>query len=174
MSAILPYMGWIFSAQANYMIPLFQRVDPNKILGFFAMTAMSALSDPIREIAIGKEPDLDPGTLLKKGILGGGFTGLAGDIFNKANVVGNIFPDIKLDRYERKGLEIFGPITGLLNTGAKTAGMFANLEFNKKDLENALFALPLMRAIEFRYAVHQLIEQMNIPETRADAHAGKE
>ena len=168
-SAILPYMGWIFNAQANYMIPLFQRFDPNKVLGFFAMSSMAALSGPLRELADGREPNLDPGHLVKTGILGGGFLGVAGDVFNKVNTVGKIFPDAMVDRYERKGLELFSPITGLLQTGAKTAGMAVNLEFNKKDLENAIFALPLVKAIEFRRIVKQLIDSLNIPETRQQA-----
>lgn len=168
-AAILPYMGWIFNAQANYMIPLLQRYDPNKVIGFMAMTSMAALSDPLRQLSMGKEPDLDPGLLLKKGLLGGGFLGVAGDVFNRLNTAGKMFPSLAVDRYERKGLELLSPLTGLLNTGAKTAGMVINSEYNKKDILNFIYAFPLTRAIEFRGIVKQLVDSFDIAETRKEA-----
>lgn len=173
-NAILPFMGWVFNAQANYMIPLLQRYDPNKVMGFVAMTAMASLSQPLREIAMGKEPNLDPEHLLKMGLLGGGFLGVAGDVFNRVNTSGKIFPSLMVDRYERKGFDLLSPITGLAHTAAKTVGMTLNNEFNKKDLENAIFALPLTKAIEFRYIIKQLIDSLDIPENRAAASGEKE
>lgn len=168
-SAILPYMGWIFNAQANYMIPLLQRYDPNKVVGFFAMTSMAALSDPLRQLAMGKEPELDPGVLLQKGLLGGGFLGVAGDVFNRLNTAGKMFPSLAVDRYERKGLELLSPITGLLNVGAKTAGMVINSEYNKKDILNFIYAYPLTRAIEFRGIIKELVDSLDIAENRNEA-----
>ena len=166
MSAIIPYMGWVFDAQANYMIPAVQRFDPNKVMGFMAIASMSALSEPLRAIAMGKEPNMDPGVLLKQALLGSGFLGFAGDLFNKINVAGNIFPDIKLDRYERKDISVFGPLAGLAKVAARTSGMVINRDYNKKDIKDLINSFPIVRALPLRYAVDQLVENTDLAERR--------
>ncbi len=176
MSAIIPYMGWIFDAQAKYMIPMVQRFDPNRVIGFVAIASMNSLSDVLRDLAMGREPNLDSGVLLKKGILGSGFLGVAGDLFNRANTYGDIIPELKVDRYERKGIEAFVPLSNLFKTASQVTGMVLNNDYNRKELKDAINTLPLVRAITLRKAVDELINSWDISErkTRGNGSSGKD
>lgn len=174
-SAFLVYMGWMFNATANYTIPLLQRFDPNKVMGITAMIAAGSLVDPLRKISRGEEPELEPFTLFKKGILNSGVGGLFVDTFNKANAVGDIIPSLQVDRYKGKGFELAAGMPGtLVDVGLNFAGQAANNEWNRSDLKKLKRVIPLLEAFYFRKFTNDFIDSLNIPKTRAKARKERE
>jgi hypothetical protein len=173
--AFTMYMGYMFNATANYTIPLFQRFDPNKIMGAAAMMAVGSLTNPLRLISRGEEPDLDPARLFWGGVLNSGVGGIAVDLFNRANAIGDIIPSLVIDRYSGKGLELLAGMPGTVaDVIFKLGGQFANNEWNKHDLKKAKRVIPLAEALEFRYLTNSWIDSLDIPKTRSKARKSKD
>lgn len=165
--AFLTYMGWIFNATSNYTIPLFQRFDKNRIEGAMAMYFAACTVSPLRELIKGKEPDLEPSTLFKKGILDSGILGLPVSLFNTANSMGRVFNDLQLSRYKYRdrGLTFGAGAPMMLAQGmVNIAGQLWNNDWNHKELEELTRLIPLAQAMEFRAILNKAIESLALEE----------
>ena len=174
MGSFLMYMGWGFNATANYTIPLFQKFEGKRWGGALMMMAISAVVDPLREIAAGREPELDPEMMFKRALLNSGVMGTFGNSFNLVNSMGNIFPGARLDRFRyTRGMSNFiGERT--LQDLASLVGMVANNEYNKKDWKRLVRNVPLMNLIWNRKIVNDYIDSLDLPENRDRAEKLKE
>lgn len=173
--SFLMYMGWMFTATMNYTIPMFQRLDPNKIMGAAAMMSVGMLVNPLRQISRGEEPETDPSKLIWGGILNSGVGGIPVDIFNKANAIGGIFPEIVTDRYKGKGLELLAGMPGtMIDTTLNLAGQAKNGEWNKADLKKVKRVIPLIEALWIKKFTNDFIDTLDIPETRSQAKKGND
>jgi hypothetical protein len=169
MGSFLMYMGWGFNATANYTIPLMQKFDANRWGAAIMMMSVSAIVDPLREIASGKEPNLEPDILFKKAILNSGITGAFGNYFNVINAMGNIVPGARIDRFKyTRGMVSFVP-ERMLQDLAALGGMVTNTEWNKKDFKRVIRNLPLTNLIYTRKVINDWIDSLDIPETRERA-----
>ena len=158
-------MGWMFTATSNYLIPFLQRADANKVAGVSAMIAASYLVYPLREMAVGRDPDLDGWHLTKKAIVNSGVGGIILDILNRMNSAGHIFPELMTDRYEQKGIDIMAGMPWTVGkTVANIIGMARNNDWNQKELEGAIRLIPGAWAIEFRRLVKKALEGTGLPE----------
>lgn len=180
MNGFMMYMGYMFNASSNYTIPLLQRFDKNKVMGTAAMIAMATLNEPLRQMAIGEEPDLDPWTLFGKGVLNSGVGGMALDVLNKANTISQAFPSLITDKNKRmqgfeNSISLLGGMPGtVVNTALKLGGMTLTGEYNKADYKALSRLIPLAWAIEFRGALNSGIDSLDLPETRAKARKAKD
>ena len=173
--SFLMYMGWMFTATMNYSIPMFQRLDPNKIMGAAAMMSVGMLVNPLRQISRGEEPETDPAKLIWGGILNSGVGGIPVDLFNKANAIGGIFPDIVVDRYKGKGLELLAGMPGtMIDTTLNLAGQAKNNEWNKADLKKVKRIIPLVEALWIKKFTNDYIDTLDLPETRSQARKGND
>lgn len=173
-SSLLIYMGWMFNATANYTLPLLQRFDVNKIMGAAAMISAGMLVDPLRKISKGQDIDQEPFDIFKKGFLNSGVGGMIVDVFNKANAIGDIIPELQVDRYQGKGWQLAAGMPGtLIDTTLSFAGMAAQGEWNKSDLRKLKRVIPLLEAFYLRKATNDWIDSLNIPETRKEARRKK-
>ena len=163
--AFLTYMGWMFNATANYTVPLLQRYDQNRVNGLIAMWAASTTVEPLRALSRGQDPDLDPATLFKKGLLNSGALGLPLSLFNTANSMGRVAQDLQLDRfkYRDRGLALSAGAPGTLGAAILNfVGMAANSDWNKKEIEGLTRTIPLAHAIEFRAIINKAIESLSV------------
>lgn len=174
MGAFMMYMGWGFNATANYTIPLFQKFDGNRWGSALMMMAVSSIVDPLRQIAAGKEVELEPDVIFKKALLNSGVLGTFGHAFNTVNAMGNIFPEARVDRFKySRGLISFVPERAV-DDMAKIGGMFANQEWNKKDWKRVIRNVPLMNLIYTRKIINDYIDSLDLPENRENAEKLKE
>ena len=173
----LMYMGWGFNATANFTIPMFQKMNSSRLSAALAMISISSIVDPIRKLSHGEEltdEDLDGAMMFKKGLLNSGILGLYGDMFNKANSMGDLFPGARINRYKNtRGLIQFGP-ERILADLMDISGMFINQEWNKKDWKKVAKNVPLANLIYTRAILNDWIDSFNIPETRHKASKLKE
>ncbi len=163
--SVLMYMGWMFTATSNYLVPLMQRADKNKVAGVAAMIAASYIVYPMREWAVGREPDLDEWNLTKKAIVNSGVGGIMLDVLNRLNSAGRIFPELMSDRYEQKGLDLMAGMPWTVGkTAANLFGMATNNDWNQKELEGAIRLIPGAWAIEFRSLVKKALAETGLKE----------
>ena len=175
MRALFLFMGWGFQANQKFFLPLVQRMDPTKAIGTAAMISMSMFTEPLRQISKGEEPDLDGTHIFTKGILNSGTLGVMLDWFNKANAVAQIFPDLIIDKYKDRGIEIAGGYPAAFARSVfEMAGGAVTGESNIADTRRAMKLVPLLGAIAFRPVVNEFIESLDLPETRAKARAQNE
>jgi hypothetical protein len=161
--AFMTYMGWMFNATANYTVPLLQRYDQNRINGLVAMWAAASTVEPLRALTRGKEPDLDPSTVFKKGLLNSGALGLPLSLFNTANSMGRVAEGLQVDRYQHRdrGLSLSAGAPGLLTGAALNfLGMAVNNDWNKKEIEGLTRVVPLIHAAEFRAILNKAIDSL--------------
>ncbi len=168
-SMFLTYMGFMFNATSNYLLPLLQRFDPNKVIGAAAMVSVSMLTDPLRLISQGKDPNLDPEHLLWQGFLNSGVGGLPVDFFNRANAAFNIFPDLVSNRFQGKGFELAAGMVGsTFDLGINIGNMAINGP-NKAGLKKLKRATPLLELFYLRSSINDFIEGLDIPDTLSDS-----
>lgn len=175
-SAFLTYMGYSFNATANFLLPFAQRPDFNKLQGLGAMTAMGMLIDPLRKIADGKDPELEPGVLIKKGVLNAGWGGILVDGFNRINATWDFVPSLQVDKFRDKnaGELLLGAPGSLAVDALKVAASTINGEFNEKDTKMAKGMTPLLNVIYLRQPFNAAIESLNLPKNRAQARTANE
>ncbi|HWY35546.1 MAG TPA: hypothetical protein VNX68_12945, partial [Nitrosopumilaceae archaeon] len=173
----LMYAGWGFNATANFTIPMFQKLDVSRISAAMSMIMISSIVDPLRKLAHGEElteEDFDGAMMFKKGLLNSGVLGVYGDIFNKANSIGDLFPDARINRYKNtRGLVQFGP-ERILADLLQAAGMFTTREWNKKDWKKLASRVPLANLIYTRAALNSWIDSFDVANTRNKASQLKE
>ncbi len=164
--SMMMYLGWGLNATANYMLPALQKMDTNKATGIAMMMAVSSLVQPLREIADGKEPDLDPANMFKRAIISSGVLGTYGDIFNRINSMGNIIPSMRVDRFKHtRNLFTFAP-ESLIHDFVSVFGAVANGEMNKTDMKKLQRLVPLTNLIYLRQFMNSLIEDSDLPNNR--------
>lgn len=178
-NSLLMFMGWGFNATANYFLPALQRFDVNKVQGLVAMAAIGMLVDPLRILSDGKElseEDLEPLNLLKKGVLNSGILGTYSDVFNRFNAAFDILPSLQVDRFKNKGkLELIsGAPYSFLNFVGTFAGQLSTNEWNKQDLKTMKRNTPLLHVLWGRKLSGEIIDSLDIPETRSKARKEKE
>jgi hypothetical protein len=165
--AFLTYMGWMFNATANYTVPLLQRYDQNRVNGLIAMWAASTTVEPLRALLAGKEPDMEPAAVFKKGLLNSGALGLPLSFFNTFNSMGKVAEGLQLDRYKYRdrGLAVSAGAPGTLAAATLNfLGMAMNNDWNKKELEQLSRTIPLSHAIEFRAILNKAIDSLDLQE----------
>ncbi len=164
--SMMMYLGWGLNATANYMLPALQKMDTNKATGIAMMMAVSSLVQPLREIADGKEPDIDPANMFKRAIISSGVLGTYGDIFNRINSMGNIIPSMRVDRFKHtRNLFTFAP-ESLIHDFVSVFGAVANGEMNKTDMKKLQRLVPLTNLIYLRQFMNSLIEDSDLPNNR--------
>ena len=158
-------MGWMLQANQKYLLPLIQRLDPNRVVGALSIISASMLTDPLRKFASGKEIDDDPAHIVWKGLLNSGIGGLPVDWLNKANATMDLVPELVVDKYNGKGFELFSGIPGSIAMSAKAiSNAIKDGTFNKQDLRKMKRIIPLIEAWELRRPVNAFIDALDIPE----------
>jgi hypothetical protein len=178
LGAFIMYMGWGLNAVTNFTIPMFQKLDMNRVTSAMTMILIASTVEPIRAWASGREVTeemLEPGMLFKEGVLNSGLLGTFGDAFNKLNEMGDVFPGMRVDRFKNtRGIVSFGP-ERLVADLVSLMGMVANNEYNKKDLKRLIKNLgPVANIIYMRKLFNDWLDSMDIPETRQKAERLKE
>lgn len=170
------YMGWGLSANANYFLPLVQRLDARKAAGAAAMIGMSMFTDPLRKLSNGEEPNLDPGFLFAQGVLNSGTLGIFINGLSKLNAVGGFIPSAIQDKDKGKGLSIAigGSGLALVENTLRLASELLTGELNTSDLKRQARQLPFIGALPLRPFVAAGIENLDLPETRAKAKRANE
>lgn len=173
---LFKYMGYSFTAMSNFLLPAMQslgRGDFERMSTIGALIAINALVDPLRKLARGEEPDLDPSALLAGGIINSGMGGILVDTALRFNNFAHIFDMGVGDRFKYSRSLMNSAPEVMLSDLARVIGMGLTANPNKADVKRAvkLFApfldVPLIRPLET-----QIIENLNIPKRNTETVFG--
>lgn len=169
------YMGWGFSATSNFLIPILQatgRADFEKLSVMAAMVMLSSMIDPLRKIARGEEPDLDPMNLLWGGIINSGVLGTTTEIIGRSAYMMGVTPPSYGDRFKySRGLISSAPET-MSYEMFKLFGMAITGDTNKQDLQRGIKLIaPFLDTIWMRPAEYGVLNELDIPEKRTKSVA---
>lgn len=178
-SIIFGFQGWTFASINRFVVPTMQQPDLNKMLGVLLSVATGALVDPMRRIAKGEDPmpdDMTDDQFMFAAFQNAGLFSWFSNVLNDANVLSGdrILGDLKNDRYkDRTRVGLLGPAWGSVNRMADVIGAIGSGEFNKADAAKMARMIPVANASWGYLMSKTLIDHLNIPETRAQAHALK-
>ncbi len=173
------FQGWTFASINRFVVPTMQQPDLNKMMGVLLSLATGALVDPMRRIAKGEDPipdDMTDDQFMFAAFQNAGLFSWFSNVLNDANVLSGdrILGDLKNDRYkDRTRVGLLGPAWGTINRMGDVFGSIASGEFNKADAKKLARMIPIANASWGYLMSKSLIDRLNIPETRAQAHALK-
>jgi len=179
-SIIKGFNGWMYASVNRYVIPSMQQPDASKLLGVMFMLGMGSLVDPLRRFARGDEPW--PPTLTDKqklwaAVNNSGYFSWYATMLSDANLLSGdrLMGDLKSDKYkDRSRVGLLGPAFGTVNNMADVLGMIATGEWNEGDVKKAVRMTPFANASWTYWMSHKLIDSLNLPKNRNQAHALKE
>lgn len=171
------FNGWAFASVNRYVIPSLQQADAEKFIGVLAMLGTGFLVDPMRRIARGEDPmpdTLTPKEIAWSTINNSGYFSWFANVLSNANLLtgdsllGNLRSDKFKDR-TRSGL--LGPAWGTVNRMADIFTALASGEMNESDAKKMARMIPFANASWTYWMSKHLIESLELPKTRAEAHA---
>lgn len=179
-SIVKGFNGWMYASVNRYVIPSMQQPDAQKMLGVLFMLGTGALVDPMRRMARGEDPYPENVTDKQKmwsAISNSGYFSIFTQILADANVLtgDRLLDNLKNDKYkDRTRAGLLGPAWGTVNRMADIFGAAASGEWNKSDMNKAARMIPFANASWTYWMSKKLTDSLDIPDTRAQAHALKE
>lgn len=174
------FNGWMFASINRYVIPTLQQPDAEKLLGVLFMLGTGALVDPMRRMARGESPypdNITPEQIMWSTFNNSGFFSYFANVLSDANVMtgDRLLGDLKNDKYkDRTRAGLLGPAWGTANRMADIIGAAGSGEWNKSDMTKAARMIPVANSSWTYWMSKKLIDSLNIPQTRAKAHALKQ
>lgn len=179
-SFIRGFQGWTFASVNRYVIPTMQTPDAQKMIGVMAMLATGYFVDPFRRAARGEEmfpENLTDQQVLWATINNSGYFSFFSNILANANLItgGSLLGNLQSDKYKnRTRAGLLGPTWGTLNRMADIIEALASNELNEADAKKMARMIPFANASWTSWMSNQLVEGLDLPKTRADAHAAKQ
>lgn len=179
-SIIKGFNGWMYASVNRYLIPSMQQPDASKLLGVMFMLGMGSLVDPFRRFARGDDPwppNLTDKQKLWAAVNNSGYFSWYATVLSDANLLSGdrLMGDLKSDKYkDRSRVGLLGPSFGTVNNMADVFGMMATGEWNQADVKKAVRMTPFANASWTYWMSRKLIDSLNLPKNRNQAHALKE
>ena len=174
MGTLFMFNGWAFAATGRYLIPTMQSADSKALLGFLAMSAVSVWQEPLRRIVNGKDAFTDEDDLQKitlQGVMQNGFFGILPSAVEGLNLAfhNELIPKLQGERYKDRNLRIGGAGIDYVNDVFNLLGMAYSGKINQNDVKRSARLLPFIGNFYIRGLINQMIDGLEIPETRAEA-----
>lgn len=172
------FKGWMYASVNHYVIPSLQKPDAQALTGVLFMLGMGAMVSPLRRMARGEDPyppNQTAGQLGFEIVSDSGVFSYFTDFLQTINVFTNnaLLGNLKNDRYrDRSMIGLLGPTFGKANMLKDVLSMIGTGEINQVDLKKMVRLMPYLNAPYFQAPTKWVVEGLNIPETRAQAHAG--
>lgn len=178
-SIIKGFNGWTFASVNRYVIPSMQQPDAQKLLGVLFMLGTGALIDPMRRMARGEDaypPNITDKQMMWSTINNSGYMSYFANTLADANVLtgDRLLGDLRSDKYkDRTRAGLLGPSWGSFNRLVDVIDAAGTGEWNKADMNKTARMLPFANATWTYWMSKKLIDSLNIPKNRAQAHALK-
>jgi hypothetical protein len=167
------FNGWAWGALNRYTIPLMQRQDAQSFIGVGVMFGLGMLANPLRELANGKEVNLEDEHLFKNALLDSGFLGPTSNVLNWANIVmnHNLIPGLQNEKTRQlsKMGALMGPVGGVADDAFNILEHFWVGDYTQADVKKLARLIPFTSHLAFRKLINGTIDRSNIPEQRTDA-----
>lgn len=179
-SIIKGFAGWGYASVNRYLIPTMQQPDAERLLGILCMLGTGALIDPVRRMARGDDPypdNITPKQEMWSAFNNSGIFSYTANVLSNANLLSGdrLLGDLKNDKYkDRTRAGLLGPAWGQGNRMLDVISAAASGEWNKSDMKKAARMLPFVSASWNFWLTNKVIDGLNIPANRSQAHALKE
>lgn len=179
-SIIKGFQGWMYASVNRYVIPTMQQPDIEKFIGVLFMLGTGSLVSPMRRVARGETP-YDENMSFKQWawttIQDSGYFSYFASILADANLLtgDRLLGNLKNDKYkDRTRAGLLGPAWGTANRMADIISALGSNEMNEADAKKMARMIPFANASWTFNMTRKLIEGLELPKTRSQAHALKE
>ena len=165
-ASVMQFTSWSFGATANYLLPLLQRADAQKVVSMMLMMMAGSMVGPLRQLSAGEEVDLSAGNLFKEMWFNSGILGIYGDMIARLNGIFNL-PFVP-HKYKSKGVGdlLLGPAGGMAQLMVDIVNGGLSGEFTESDLRRTVRILPYLNAFYLRPVKKQWIEALHLKKIR--------
>lgn len=171
------FSGWMYASVNRYLIPSMQQPDAQRLIGVMVALGAGALVDPMRRMARGEDAYPENQTDTQKlyaAFNNANIFSFFGTVLSNANLLSGdrLLGNLKSDKYkDRTRAGLLGPSMGTFDRTWDIIGAASTGEWNKADMTKAARMLPFVNASWTYWMSKNFIDGMNIPQTRAQAHA---
>jgi len=171
-ASLMQYTDFVFGATMNFSARTLQAPDAQKFQGILWLWGLNCLTDPLRNLVNGKEPESDPYKIIMAGL---GNSSVLGIFHHYLSMLSSIFQIPGLqgfspNKFQKAPSQLllgtpgqqFDAVIGLMN-------MILEGKWNQSDLNRARYLIPHSRHFLLRGWLTDTINNMDIPRTRAKA-----
>lgn len=179
-SIVKGFNGWMYASVNRYVVPSMQASDLQKFMGVLFMLGTGSLVSPMRRMARGESPYPDNMTdkqWMWQTIQDSGYFSYFSTFLADANILtgDRMMGDLKNDKYKDRTMTgLLGPGWGTANRIKDVISALGSGEWNEADAKKAARMIPFANASWTFWMSKKLIEGLELPKTRRQAHALKE
>jgi hypothetical protein len=172
---IFMFHGWAYNAFNRYTVPILQRPDAQRILGFTSIVGLSMLSEPLMRLSNGKTAFEDDSTWFDAALKGLDYSGFGGPgwelMANLNKAMGNsLWTGQSEKRKNYQGVGAFaGPAIGLAYDVAQLGGHGIKGNWTQSDARKLAHLFVPFDHILSRGIVDNFIKNSGLPENRRHA-----
>ncbi|HYT01772.1 MAG TPA: hypothetical protein VEL70_02600 [Candidatus Acidoferrum sp.] len=165
-ASMTQFMSWSFGATSNYLLPLLQRPDAEKVVSMLLMMSAASMVGPMRQLAAGQEVDMNPDTLFKEAFFNSGVLGIYGDV--PARLLAAFDLPFAPHRYKKKSFSemVLGPLGGLGQMGMDLVNSAISGQMTESDVKKLIRLIPFMNAFYLRKLTNQWVDTLSLPQKR--------
>jgi hypothetical protein len=173
------FSGWMYASVNRLVIPSMQQADARVLVGVTMMLGLGYFVTPLRRLARGEEMFPENQTAAQRfyeTVNDSGYFSYFSTVLNNADVFtgGRLLQDLKSDKYrDRTRVGLLGPSFGLANRMADVIDAASTGEMNENDAMKMARMIPFANTPWTWWMSKKLVEGLELPKTRSQAHAQK-